>query len=234
VHSLLTRAVVLSQSAPDAPAAPPMPNMPAAALPAAERGPLALALVLAGSGIPAGVVTSDPPDEDPGVPVVSSDAPPVESAAVARRLVARYPAFAVEWRREVMGIELRRSVCAEQLTATTVGPVTIEGQAGKLLVLLGWMASRDSSVHTGVVSRVAIGRGSPELTPPAPARSLRVALTSTVTLRDALDQVVRENDGGVWIVWQRSRPGGAVGCRLTGYLADGIIIASNRDFAVVP
>lgn len=234
MHSLLTLAVVLSLTAQDAPASPPVPELPARALSAAERGPLALALVLAGSGVPAGVVTSDQPDRNPGVPVVSAEAPPVESAAVARRLMARYPAYAVEWRRGVMAIEPRHSVCAEQLTAKTVGPVTIEGQAGKLLVLLGWMASGDTLVHAGVVSRVTVTRGQAASTPPPPARSLRVTLTSTTRLRDALDQVVRENAGGVWIVWQRSLPEGAVGCRLMGYLADGMIVASSRDFAVAP
>lgn len=210
-----------------------VPALPSAALAAAEIGPLALALVLAASGVPAGVITAERPDRDPGITQTPPGSAAVSGAEVARRLLAHHPRYAVEWRRGVMGIEPRQSVCGERLTGTTVGPTTVEGRAAQVLVLLGWIASRDSSpVHQGVVSQIAIGRAEPG--PPPPPRALRLVLAKTMTLRDALDELVRENAAGVWTVWQHSRPDGAVGCRLIGYFPDGVVVASNTDFAVAP
>src|SRR5690606_31740759 len=119
MHSLLPLVVVLSLAAQAPPVLPPVPTLPAAALASADRGPLALALVLAESGVPGGLVTTDQPDRDPGSVVITPDSPPVEGAAVARRLEDRHPPYAVDWRRGVMGIEPGPSVCGERLTGTT-------------------------------------------------------------------------------------------------------------------
>jgi hypothetical protein len=233
MRSVLTLGMVLSLTAQDPPAPSPVPDLPAAALPAAQRGPLAVALVLAASGVPAGIITSEDPDRDPGIPQAPPDSPAISGAAVAQRLLTHYPRYAMEWRRGVIGIEPRQSVCGEELTATTLGPATVEGRVAQVLVLLGWIASGDPSpAHRGVVSQIAIGRAEPG--PPAPPRALRLVLSKTVTLREALDELVRQNAAGVWTVWQHPRPDGAVGCRLIGYFPDGVVVASNTDFAVVP
>ncbi len=207
------------------------PELPAAALLGAERGPLALALVLAAAGVPAGIITSENPDRDPGVPIAPPGSPAVSGEAVAQRLQSHHRRYVVEWRRGVVGIEPRQSVCGERLTGTTVGPATVEGRAAQVLVLLGWIASGDASpVHRGVVSQIAIGRTEPG--PPAPVRTLRLVLSTRVTLREALDELIRQNAAGVWTVWQHPRPDGAVGCRLIGYFPDGVVVASDTDFAV--
>ncbi len=208
-----------------------VPGPPAAAGPGADAGPLSLALVLSQSPIPSGVITTENPSGSLARSATGPDLPPVSWPDVLTRLTARHPDYAADWQDEVLVIERRQSACVRATSEAAVGPATLEGDAARLLVLLGWMASGDPApIHGGVISSRETGSTTAM---PAP-RTLRLVLPAATPLRDALNRLVRENRNGVWIVWQHRRPDGGTGCRLVAYYSGGLIAASTSDFAVVP
>ena len=189
--------------------------LPSTALQAAEAGALPLGFLLARFGVPTGIVTTDNPS-DPDIFKRNVSAPPsVRLADVLARFTATHPGDAVTMDGARLTIERKDVICSRRIDAMTLKPTTVDGDLGKLLVLLSWVASGDPPpVPGGTMSFIRTNAGDP----PAPALpAIHFASTPGTTLRQAFDGAVLENKGGVWIVWQHTLPDGRTACRSAGY-----------------
>jgi len=203
--------------------------LPASALPAADAGPLRLGFLLAGFGIPTGIVTTDNPSDPETFKADVSGPASVRLADVVARFAAAHSDYLAAIDRGILTIARRDLVCGRQIDLISIRPTVVDGDLSKLLVLLSWMASGEPPPGpAGTMSVIPGKAGDP------PARSLPLvhfASTAGTTLRQAFDRAVQENKGGAWIVWQHVLPDGRIACRSAGYYGNGRTVgASTKDF----
>jgi hypothetical protein len=206
------------------------PLLAATALAAADAGPMPFAAILARARIPAGVVTTDSPN-DRGNPSFSPPATlPLDTplSAALNRFHDRHPAYVIARRAGVVSLELP-GACARLIGERLVGPTTLAGDPTRLLVQIVALAAGVRGSPEGVSGPFVNG----DMGPRAPMPSISVTVTQSEPLRDALDRVVRQAPGSVWVVWQHTRPDGATGCRDVGIHWNESMSASAADVLVV-
>jgi hypothetical protein len=227
---LLTAAAVLGLLAQTA-APQPEPRLPPAALRAAAEGPIPLAYAIARFGIPAGFVTSDNPSAASFASVVDGlDAPrTVPLQDVIAQFQIAHPDYAVTSVRGVLSIVKLDLRCTIAIETRAIRPGTMRSDMSRLLVHVSWLATDGTEpMFTGLLAGARVGelprQGLPPLEAAFPAGPIR----------QALDDVVRLNQGGAWIVWEHRREDGRDGCRVLGYFQNGDVGASSKDFIVLP
>ena len=205
--------------------------LPPVALEAADQGPLALAFVLAPFGLPAGVITAADPSRLPFGELAARLTEPrtVPANDVIERFIRDQPNSHVTWQGEVLRIEDRDLGCGREVRRRTVGPVEVEGDMSRLVVLLGWLAGG----RNGPIPGGTMGPAVPTRVEAAPLPTIRIASAQALSLSEGLDELVRQSLGGVWVVWQHQRPDGRIGCRAAAYFPNGYVGASLEDFAVL-
>ena len=214
-------------------AAAPQPGirLPAAALRAAADGPIPLAYAIARFGIPAGFVTSDNPSAASFASVVDGlDAPrTVPLQDVIAQFQIAHPDYAVTSVRGVLSIVKLISAARPPSKRASSALGTMRSDMSRLLVHVSWLATDGTEpMFTGVLAGGRVGelprQGLPPLEATFPAGPIR----------QALDDIVRLNQGGAWIVWEHHREDGRDGCRVLGYFQNGDVGASSKDFIVLP
>jgi hypothetical protein len=204
--------------------------VPATAAGAADRGALPLGFALAHVGVPMGIVTADNPSDPSVFASTVSAQPAVQLQEVVARFASAHPDHRIAWNDLVLSIERTDLACGHALDDIRLAPLTASGDMSRLLVIIAWLASGDPPpISGGSVSRVD---GTLGLLPKLPY--LDLTLPAGVTLRSAFDDVVRRNQGGVWIVWQHALADGSLGCRSAAYYSDGRTVgASLKDFKTI-
>lgn len=227
---LIVGAVVLGVLAQTA-ALQPAIRLPPAALRAASEGPIPLAYALARFGIPAGFVTSANPGAPSFAGVVDGLNEPrtIPLQDVIAQFQIAHPDYSVSAVRGVLSIVKLDLRCTTAIETRLIRSGTMRSDMSRLLVHVSWLATDGTEpMFTGLLAGARLGeqprQGLPQIDMTFPA----------VPVREALDEIVRLNQGGSWIVWEHRREDGRDGCRVLGYFQNGDVGASSKDFIVLP
>ena len=204
-------------------------QLPAIALEAADAGVIPLAYVLARTGILTGIVTThNPSDFTFARRIKGYDATPaVALSDVLARFGRAHANYRIDTRDGVIGLIERDIACAAATVSTKVGPMTFSGDVSKVPVFLTSLARELPGTPRGMTGSM-LG-DTLDLAQQLP--SVSYALEQAVSMERALDKVIALTKG-VWIVWQRPRPDGGVGCRSVNYWSNGLVSAPEEDFYV--